>query len=102
MKYLTAFVCLLAAIPLCGQEFHDQQGLRDKILALENAWNQAEEHKDAKALDSILASTLVYIDYDGSFMSKAEFMASVKRPSLHPSQIVNDSMSTQIYGDTVV
>ncbi len=102
MKFLTAVVCLLIAIPLCAQDSNDQQGLRDKILALENAWNQAEEHKDAKALDSILASTLVYIDYDGSLMDKAGFMASVRRPSLHPSQIVNDLMTTQIYGDTVI
>jgi hypothetical protein len=30
--------------------------------------------KDAKALDTLLASTLVYIDYDGTMMDKARFM----------------------------
>ena len=76
--------------------------MRDKILALENAWNQAEEHKDAKALDGLLAGTLVYVDYDGKLMTKADFMASVKRPALHPDQIINDGMTTRIYGDTVI
>jgi hypothetical protein len=104
MRTLIAAVCLAMAIatPVWAQDSPDQRAVRDKILALENAWNQAEEHKDAKALDGLLASTLVYIDYDGTRMNKAEFMASVKRPSLHPEQIVNDLMTTQIYGDTVI
>jgi hypothetical protein len=35
-------------------------------------------------------------------MNKAQFMASVKRESLHPEQIINDLVTTQIYGDTVI
>ena len=50
----------------------------------------------------MLASTLVYIDYDGSLMDKAKFMASVKAPSLHPEQIVNKSMTAYMYGDSAV
>jgi ketosteroid isomerase-like protein len=69
---------------------------------LENAWNQAEEHKDVKALETLLDSTLVYIDYDGVMMSKAQFIASVKAPSLHPEQIVNESMTAHVYGDSAV
>ncbi len=102
MKMLIAALCLAMANPAWAQDPPDRRAVRDKILALENAWNQAEEHKDAKALDSLLASTLVYIDYDGTLMTKAEFMASVKRPLLHPEQIINDLMTTQIYGDTVI
>jgi hypothetical protein len=73
-----------------------------RILALENAWNQAEEHKDVKALDSLLDPTLVYIDYDGSMMTKAQFMASVQAPALHPQQIVNETMAARVYGSSAV
>jgi ketosteroid isomerase-like protein len=73
-----------------------------RILALENAWNQAEEHKDVNALDSLLDATLIYVDYDGSMMDKAQFMASIKLPSLHPEQIVNESMTAHLYGDSAV
>jgi hypothetical protein len=45
---------------------------RSKILALENAWNQAEEHKDVKALEMLLHPNLVYIDYDRSMMTKED------------------------------
>jgi ketosteroid isomerase-like protein len=93
---------LLISIPLAGQEAANADSQRSKILALENAWNQAETNKDAKALDGLLASTLVYIDYDGTLMDKAKFMASVKVPSLQPEQIVNESMTAFMYGDSAV
>jgi hypothetical protein len=41
-------------------------------------------------------------DYDGSLMDKAKFMASVKAPSLHPEQIVNESMTAYMYGGSAV
>jgi ketosteroid isomerase-like protein len=75
---------------------------QSKILALENAWNLAEERKDVKALETLLHPELVYIDYDGSMMTKGQFIASVKAPELHPEQIVNESMSAHVYGDSAV
>ena len=55
---------LFLSLPLAGQEAANADSQRTKILALENAWNRAEESKDVKALDGLLASTLVYVDYD--------------------------------------
>ena len=93
---------LFLSLPLAGQEAANAESQRTKILALENAWNRAEESKDVKALDGLLASTLVYVDYDGTLMDKAKFIASVKAPSLHPEQIVNESMTAYVYGDSAV
>jgi ketosteroid isomerase-like protein len=75
---------------------------QSKIIALENAWNQAEEHKDVQALEMLLHPELVYVDYDGSIMTKAQFIASIKAPALHPEQIVNESMSAHVFGDSAV
>ena len=75
---------------------------QSKILALENAWNQAEEHKDVKALEMLLHPNLVYIDYDGSMMTKEEFLASAKAPALQPETIVNESMTAHVFGDSAV
>lgn len=85
-----------------AQNMEDYQADRSRILALENAWNQAEEQKDTKALDSLLAHTLVYIDYDGSLMNKEQFLASIKEPTLHPEQIVNESMNAYVFGDSAI
>ena len=97
MKLLVS-VLLLVVIPRLSfsQEPAPLDADQSKILALENAWNQAEERKDVKALEALLHPDLVYIDYDGSIMTKSEFIASVKAPALHPEQIVNESMTAHV------
>jgi ketosteroid isomerase-like protein len=101
------FLVLLFALPFAASSesrpapppIGEEEG---KILALEKAWNQAEQSKDAHALDQILDATLVYVDYDGSLMNKSEFLASVQAPSLHTEQIINEGMSAQVYGNAAV
>ncbi|MBZ5705789.1 MAG: nuclear transport factor 2 family protein [Acidobacteriia bacterium] len=104
MRVMMAFCAILVATSLLPAAQERPTALADetKIIALENAWNYAEEHKDARALDELLSSTLVYVDYDGSMMDKTQFLASVRVPSLHPEQIVNDKMTVHMYGSTAV
>jgi len=102
MKWLRIILLLLCALRLDAAMFGQADVEQSKILALENAWNQAEEHKDVKALDSLLDPTLVYVDYDGSIMDKAQFITSVKAPELHPSQIVNESMTAHVYSGSAI
>lgn len=73
-----------------------------RILALEIAWNHAEQNKDVAALDQLLASDLVYIDYDGSISTKQEFLANVKSESLSPEQITNEQQTAHLFGDCAV
>lgn len=70
---------------------------KSHLLALETAWNHAEETKDVAALDLLLHPTLVYVDYDGTIMTKAEFLASAKALELHPAQIINDSQGANVW-----
>ena len=72
------------------------------ILTLEKAWNVAEEHKDIRALDQLLSSTLVYTDYDGSFMNKAQFLVSVKTATPDADQITNESVSVRVYAGSAI
>jgi len=98
---LTAAVLFLGAAAILAQ----QSGLTDdggKVLALEKAWNHALEEKDTKALEQLLASTLVSIDSDGSIASKAEFLASIKAPDYKPSQVVTEQTNVQVYGNAAV
>jgi ketosteroid isomerase-like protein len=72
------------------------------VLALENAWNQAVQLRETKALQPLLVEGLIYIDYDGRVMSKGQYLAQIKSPLLHPEHIVSESMHAQVYGDSVV
>ena len=75
-----AFLFLAISLAAVAQNRPALDPEQTRILTLETAWNRAEEQKDAKALDGLLDSTLLYIDYDGTLMNKAQFLASVKAP----------------------
>jgi ketosteroid isomerase-like protein len=95
-------LCFAMSLWVFAQE-HVKTGKEEgRILALETAWNHAEESKDAAALDQLLASSLAYIDYDGSIMNKSEFLASIQQESLHPTQITNEEMTAKVYGEAAV
>jgi ketosteroid isomerase-like protein len=84
-----------------GQSSADKNAITS-VLALEHAWNQAEERKDTRALDAIFDDALVYVDYDGSFRTKSEFLARVKSSASKPDQEVTESMTGHMFGNTVV
>jgi len=104
IRMLTAAVSVVFIASLLVARQIDTKTSADEnlILALENAWNSAEQQKNTKALDDLLSDTLVYTDDDGTFMNKSEFLASVGNPSLHPEQIVNESVTVHSYGASAV
>jgi hypothetical protein len=77
-------------------------GEEGHLLALETAWNHAEQSKDARALDQLLADTLVYVDYDGKLMSKSQYLDSTLKNDIRDEQINNDGMTVRIYGNAAV
>ncbi|MGA8867205.1 MAG: nuclear transport factor 2 family protein [Candidatus Sulfotelmatobacter sp.] len=81
---------------------HAQAGTQRRILALENAWNQAVQQKDARAIGPLMHDELVYIDYDGRVMNKAQYLTFVSAPALQIEHIVSESMQVQSYGQSAV
>jgi Domain of unknown function (DUF4440) len=104
MRFFICSLTLLFTAPLlaAAQNPPDFGASESKILAFENAWSQAEEHQDAKALDSLLDNSLVYIRYDGSLWSKTQYLASLKDSSSHIEQGVNESMVAHMYGNNAI
>ena len=100
-KIVLVVAVLLGSVALAAQQksMSDEGG---RILALEKAWNRALEEKDTKALDQILANTMVSVDIDGSIASKSEFLASIKSADYQPSQAVTEQSNVQVYGDAAV
>jgi hypothetical protein len=96
-------VCVCAFMgcgQVCWPQTSDEAAARTRILALEHAWNQAEEVNDVKALDSIFDNAMVYVEDDGTLMTKAEFLARAK--TAHLQKVVTQSMSVVLFGDTAV
>jgi ketosteroid isomerase-like protein len=96
------FAVLISATQLAAQAESKASTDQSRILLLENAWNQAVQAKDARALDTLLAADMVYVEYDGTLMNKAEYLASVRSPPLDPLRIVNESMTVRLYDQVAV
>ncbi len=71
-----------------------------RVLSLENAWNEAQSHKDVKALEGLLAATFVYTDADGAFSNRSQYLADI--PDGTSTQIINEGMKAESYGETIV
>ena len=83
-----------------AQEAKDADGTR--VMTLETLWNDAEVHRDIKALDQLLADKFIYVDIDGSLKNKLEFLDSVKNPPESLASVANETMAAQVYDATVV
>src|ERR1039458_5366471 len=91
MPRTLAFLLLLVLAVVSAAQDKARSSAEDKsmILALENAWNQAELHHDAAATDAILADTFISIDHHGQLQNKCQYMAGLKDTSFNPEQISN-------------
>jgi len=70
---------------------------KSKLIALENAWNQAQIHRDGKALNELVADTFIYTDWDGTVMNKAKYIADAKDPSVATSLVANEDVEVYFY-----
>jgi ketosteroid isomerase-like protein len=70
---------------------------RSKLIAFENAWNQAQIHHDGPALERLVADTYVYTDWDGTVMNRAQFIADAKDPSTEVKSAANSDVDVYFY-----
>lgn len=92
---VTAVLFASSLLPVAAQDSG-----KARVLALENAWNEAEGHRDVNALAVLLAPTFAYTDADGAFMDKQQFLAGIRASG--SSQIVNEGMKAESYGSVII
>jgi ketosteroid isomerase-like protein len=96
---LLVLVCAVMVIAQDSQKGSAEEG---RLLALESAWNHAEQSKDAAALNQLLSDSLVYVEYDGTLMNKKEFLETTLHNSVEQETINNDGMNVHVYGNAAV
>src|SRR2546429_588048 len=79
--FIVCLICLSSVIAHTQGPTKDSNPDVDRLIALENAWNQAQLHHDAKALNDLVSPSFVYTDYDGTVMNKAQFLVDLRDPS---------------------
>jgi len=80
----------------------DLKAEKSKLIALENAWNQAQIHRDGEALSTLTADTFVYTDWDGTVYNKSKFIADAKDPSTTTTLVANDDVEVHFYPGAAV
>jgi ketosteroid isomerase-like protein len=101
----TLALCLLlvfCTLPMARSATNNAEADREKLLALENAWNQAQLHHDAAAVGQLLPETFIYTDYDGTVMNKAKFLADVKDTNYRATSISNEEMNVFPYRNVAI
>jgi ketosteroid isomerase-like protein len=102
MKIKVAVSLVLLCGCLMAWNQADDAASASKLIALENAWNQAQLHHDAKALNSLVSDSFVYTDYDGTVMNKAQFLADLKDPDYRASLIANEDARVISYPNLAI
>jgi ketosteroid isomerase-like protein len=91
----------LSSVPF-AQDISRAQGDETKIIAFENLWNQMQINHEADAMGKMLDSDFVLTDYDGTVMSKGQFLASIRDKSTQLNVEVSEDMKLHRHGDTVI
>ena len=99
---VTLCLVLLSGLLMARNPADDSSADASKLIALENAWNQAQLHHDAKALNHLVFDAFVYTDYDGTVMNKAQFLADMKDPDYHASLIANEDARVISYPNLAI
>jgi hypothetical protein len=69
---------------------------------MESVWNQAEENGDIRSLDLIFDKALIYIDEDGSSLTKDQFLLRAKSKGPELQSLVTQTTSVHVYGETAL
>lgn len=99
MKYAAGsfvlFLCCAVPLPALAQD-------TSKVMAMENAWNQAELHNDAQAVKMLLADDFVMTVAEGTLYNKSQMLASVQDKNYRPQALQSTDMVVHSYGSTAV
>jgi hypothetical protein len=94
MQFVAVGIIALFLAPLAQAAEQADEG---KILALENAWNQAQLHHNSTAVASMLPDTFIYTDYDGTVMNKTQFLADLKGTDYQATLVANEDVKVFAY-----
>lgn len=92
---LLAAILVVACSPSFAQTV--DTGAESKLIALENAWNQAQLHHDSRALKTLVSESFVYTDYDGTVMNKEAFLEDINDPEYRANLVANEGVKVHLY-----
>lgn len=104
MKTIKTCLIVLMLVASCGYAAA-QDDSAQAVQKLERAWLDAYEQHDDKAMEAIVSDDFTITFPDGSRQTKAQIIASLKRPRREGSPVLKfhtEEVQARVYGDTVI
>lgn len=102
MKAAWIVFALVIAAALPASSANEADADRGKLIALENAWNQAQMTKDVSGVEQLLAPMFIYTDYDGVVQDKKKFLDDLKDPAYRATSMINDDQQVFPYHNAAI
>jgi len=93
-------LCTFAATWLSAQQT-DAAAASGAIRGLEHEWVEAQSHNDNRALDLILDSAVVYVEY-GQLATKADYLLRIKHQDPSSDEITLEPLTVRVFGSTAI
>ena len=98
-----AAVCLLVLASARAQNSgSDMSAQQNKLIVLERLWNDAQVHRDSRALEALVADRFVNTEYDGEVSDRDKFLADIKDPEFQPTLMNIRDVKVNLYRETAV
>lgn len=98
-----AAICLLALASVWAQGNNsDISAQQTKLIVLERLWNDAQVHRDSRALEALVADRFVNTEYDGEVSDRDKFLADIKDPEFQPTLMNIREVKVNLYRDAAV
>ena len=94
-RVLALLLWILLSIAAAAQD-------SSKVIAMENAWNQAELKNDASAVQLLLAEDFVMTTAEGELYNKSQMVSSIRDKSYSPEALQSTDMKVHAHGSTAV
>src|SRR5437016_13149927 len=96
--FRAAICCLLFVAGSFGQNSRDDvRGQETKLMVLERLWNEAQVHREANALASMIADKFTDIEYDGEIRDRGNVLGDIADPKFKPVSLTIQDVKFKLY-----
>jgi len=101
-RILPVSLLLTTMTALLSQAQSGKSSVEQTLIQMEHDWSQADTHKDAAALNRILADDWMGIDFEGTVLTKPEALKDITSGSASLESTVLSDIKVRVYGNTAI
>jgi ketosteroid isomerase-like protein len=93
---------LLSACAFAQNGSSDIAAQEAKLVVLEHLWNDAQVHRDYRALEALIADRFINTEYDGEVSEREKFLSDIKDPEFKPNAMNIHDVKVNVFRDTAI